>query len=238
MMKKSIVITGAGSGVGRSIALRFAHANWSVALIGRRREKLLATASDCGPGAAVFPCDVADYRAVQETIELVREAFSRIDVLVNCAGINIPQRSWTEVSANDFNKVIAINLTGAFHCIRACLDELLSNRGTIVNINSEAGRRATAKAGCSYVASKYGLAGLTESLNAELRMKGLRCVSIFPGEINTSLLDQRPVPPPPEQRLKMVQPEDVADCVWTAVNLPGNSLVEELVVRPTETDYQ
>ena len=89
-----------------------------------------------------------------------------------------------------------------------------------------------------FVASKFGLAGLTESLNAEERLNGIRSISIFPGEINTSMLDQRPVPPPQEARLKMVQSEDVAECAWTAANLPPNALIEELVVRPTETDYQ
>ena len=237
-MSKTIIITGAGSGVGRAISLRFAQQGWTVALLGRRLEALQETAVKGGSSCKPFSCDVSDYDAVSSTVRQVVKTCGGIHVLVNCAGINIPERSWTNVSPEAFRQVISINLVGAFNCIRACLDDLLLNKGTIININSEAGRRATAKAGCSYVASKFGLAGLTESLNAELRLKGLRTVSVFPGEINTSLLDQRPSPPPADQRLKMVQPDDVAECVWNTVNLPANALVEELVVRPTETDYQ
>ena len=88
------------------------------------------------------------------------------------------------------------------------------------------------------VASKYGLAGLTESFNAEERLNGVRAISIFPGEINTSLLDRRLHPPSMEERMDMVQPEDIAACVWTAVNLAPRTVIESMVVRPTRTTYQ
>ena len=237
-MSQVAIVTGAGSGVGRACALRFAREGWKVALIGRRRDPLEETAALASGECAVFPCDVSDYPRVESTVAAVRARFSRIDALINSAGINIPKRGWELIDPADFQRVLSINLHGPFHCIRACLEDLLCSRGTVVNINSEAGRRAPAKAGCSYVAAKYALAGITESLNAELRLRGLRAVSLFPGEINTSLLDQRPVPPPQEARLKMVQADDVASCAWLAVNLPANALVEELVVRPTEADYQ
>ncbi len=105
-------------------------------------------------------------------------------------------------------------------------------RGTFVFINSEAGLKASPKAGVGYVAAKFGLTGLAQSLNAEERPHGIRACSIFPGDIDTPILNHRPQPPSAEARAKMMQPEDVAACVWLAISLPPRAVVEELVVRP------
>ena len=129
--------------------------------------------------------------------------------------------------------MLSANLDGAFHCVHAVLPGMRRQGvGTVVVINSEAGRAASAKSGVAYVASKFGLAGLVQSLNAEERAHGIRACSIFPGDVNTPLLDRRPQPPPPEARVKMLQPEDVAAAIWLAVSLPPRAIVEELVIRP------
>jgi NAD(P)-dependent dehydrogenase (short-subunit alcohol dehydrogenase family) len=108
----------------------------------------------------------------------------------------------------------------------------LQRAGTIVNIISEAGQRATAKAGAAYVASKFAVAGLTQSINWEEQKHGIRATALYPGDINTPLLDKRPVPPPLEARQHLLQPEDVAACVLLAIELPYNAVVEELLLRP------
>jgi NADP-dependent 3-hydroxy acid dehydrogenase YdfG len=104
--------------------------------------------------------------------------------------------------------------------------------GTIVNINSIAGQNASVLSGASYVMSKFALAGLTQSINAEEAKNNIRATSIFPGDINTEILEKRPTPPPPEARAKMLQPEDVAQCVLLAINLPARAVVEELRIVP------
>jgi NADP-dependent 3-hydroxy acid dehydrogenase YdfG len=104
--------------------------------------------------------------------------------------------------------------------------------GTIVNIVSEAGRRASPKSGDGYVISKFGMAGLTQSINAEEGGNGIRACSVFPGDIDTPLLDKRPNPPAPEARRTMLRSEDVAQCVLLAINLPERAVVEEIVIRP------
>jgi NAD(P)-dependent dehydrogenase (short-subunit alcohol dehydrogenase family) len=104
--------------------------------------------------------------------------------------------------------------------------------GTIVNFNSEAGLRDNAKAGVAYVISKFGMTGLTQSINAEERANGIRACAIFPGDINTPILDLRPSPPPPEARQRMLQAEDVAQCVLLAISLPPRAVIEELVLKP------
>ena len=104
--------------------------------------------------------------------------------------------------------------------------------GTVVLIVSDAGILANAKAGAAYVASKFAERGLAQSLNAEERQNGIRCTCLCPGDINTPILEKRPVPPPADAQTKMLQPEDVAECVMLAINLPSRAVVEELVIRP------
>lgn len=104
--------------------------------------------------------------------------------------------------------------------------------GTIVNIVSDSAKQASAKAGPAYVVSKFGMAGLTQSINAEERANGIRATAIFPGDIDTPILNLRPNPPPPEARQLMLQPDDVAECVWLAIQLPPRAIVEEILIRP------
>ena len=227
------IVTGAGSGIGRAVAQRFAAAGWRVTLVGRRRDALEETARLAGGACTVAAADVADASAVARVVATTLGTSGRIDVLAHCAGTNIAKRSWENLSVDDYRSVLGANLDGAFHCVQAILPAMRERgAGTIVMINSEAGRLANAKAGAAYVASKFGLAGLVQSLNAEERGNGIRACSIFPGDVNTPLLDRRPVPPPAEARVKMLQPEDVAAAVWLAVSLPPRAIIEELVIRP------
>ena len=121
----------------------------------------------------------------------------------------------------------------AYYCVQAFLPQMRARRsGTIINIVSDAGKQANAKAGPAYVMSKFGLAGLNQSINAEERGHGIRACAIFPGDIDTPLLEKRPQPPDAEARRKMLRPEDVAECALLAINLPGRAIVEEILIRP------
>jgi len=227
------IVTGAGSGIGRAVAVRLAGAGWRVALVGRRPEALAETAALADGSVTAHPCDVSDAAAVDRVVKEVLGKSGRIDALVHCAGTNIARRSWEQLSGEDYRLVMAANLDGAFNCVRAVVPSMRQQgAGTVVVINSDAGRQANAKAGAAYVVSKFGLTGLVQSLNAEERGRGIRACSIFPGDVNTPLLDRRPQPPPAEARVKMLQPEDVAEAVWLAVSLPPRAIVEELVIRP------
>jgi NAD(P)-dependent dehydrogenase (short-subunit alcohol dehydrogenase family) len=235
MTSKTVVVTGAGSGVGRAVARRFAAEGWHVALVGRGEEALRETIALSGAGAAarcaVFPCDVRDPADVDAMASAVLARFTSVDVLVNSAGINVPRRSFRELSRDDWRAVLSTNLDGAYYCVQAFLPGMRERRdGTIVNINSDVGKTARDLAGVAYVTSKFGLAGLTQQLNAEERAHGIRATSIFPRDVNTPLLDRRPKPPSPESRAKMLQPEDLAACVWLAATLPARGIVEEIVL--------
>lgn len=231
------IVTGAGSGVGRACVLKLAAEGWVVALVGRRAAALAETIAHAGPTAQArllpLPCDIADPEAVTRAIAAAIDRFGRVDALINAAGTNIPRRALGELTLEDYHATLATNLHGAFHCVRAVLPVMRrQGAGTIVNVNSEAGLRASAKSGAAYVVSKFGLAGLTQTINAEERAQGIRACSIFPGDIDTPLLDKRPEPPPAAARARMMRPEDIAACVWLAVSLPPRAVVEELLVRP------
>ncbi len=233
MQRSTAVVTGAGSGVGQAVALRFAAKGWQVALVGRRAAALEETAALAGTDArehiAAFPCDISAPDAVAAMGEQVTARFGDVDVLVNAAGMNVRQRSLEALSVEDWQRVLATNLHGAYYCVRAFLPQMRARgAGTIVNINSDVGKLARDVAGAAYVASKFGLRGLTQQINVEERGRGIRACSILPRDINTPLLDKRPQPPPPEARARMLQPEDLADCVWLVATLPPRVVLDEI----------
>ena len=226
------VVTGAGSGVGRAIALRFAREGWGVALVGRSESSLGETieqAGQAGDRLATFVCDVSVPGEVEAMGQAVLERFGQVDVLVNSAGINVPARSFAALSLDDWHAVINTNLHGAYYCVRAFLPGMRARgTGTIININSDVGKVARDLAGPAYVSSKFGLSGLTQQINAEERGNGVRACSICPRDINTPLLDKRLTPPSAEVRAKMLQPDDLADCAWLVASLPSRAIVEEI----------
>jgi NAD(P)-dependent dehydrogenase (short-subunit alcohol dehydrogenase family) len=235
-MIKTAVVTGAGSGVGQATALALARDGWRVALVGRRESALKETASLAGSDAkrlVVCPCDIAQPSSVEQMAARVRSEIGDIEVLVNAAGTNTPVRSLRELSLEKYRELVETNLTGAYLCVQAFLRRMRERRsGTIVNVVSEAGKQASPKAGVAYVVSKFGMAGLTQSINAEERPNGIRACSIFPGDIDTPILDKRPSPPSVEARQKMLRSEDIAECVLLTIKLPPRAVVEEILIRP------
>lgn len=233
---KHAVVTGAGSGVGQAVALALVKQGWRVAILGRRREKLEETMHQAGPLRAALlpcPCDIADPEAVNQMAATVLAEFGEVEVLVNAAGTNTPRRALEVLSLDDYHEMLGTNLNGAYYCLQAFLPGMRRRQsGTIVNIVSDAGKQASPKAGPAYVMSKFGLAGLTQSINAEERGRGIRACAVFPGDIDTPLLNRRPQPPDAAARARMMQPADVAECVLLCIQLPAHVIVEELIVRP------
>ena len=229
---KTVVITGAGSGVGAATARALAQQGWRVALVGRRRELLESVAANI-PGALVAPCDIGDAAQVEVMGARVLGEFGCVEVLVNAAGTNVPARSLAVLQPADYHAMMNANLHGAYYCTQAFLPAMRARgSGTIVNIISDAGKLANPKAGPGYAMSKFGLAGLTQAINAEERGHGIRACGIFPGDIDTPILEKRPAPPDAAARAQMLQPEDVAACVLLAIELPPRAILEELTVRP------
>jgi NAD(P)-dependent dehydrogenase (short-subunit alcohol dehydrogenase family) len=238
-MSKVAVVTGAGGGVGRAVVLKLAAAGWDVALVGRTNESLqetirLGRSQSTKTKLVAFTCDIADEASVNKMTDAVRKELGDPSVVVNNAGINLKKRHFKDVSNEDYRRVVDANLNGAFYCTQAFLPAMRAAKaGTIVNVVSDGGMFGNPMSGPSYIASKFGMNGLTQAINAEERKNGIRGVAICPGEIDTPMLEGRPIPPPPEARARMLQAEDVADCIMLAIQLPQRALIEQLLVRPT-----
>ncbi len=235
-MNQHAVVTGGGSGVGRATALALVDAGWTVTILGRRKEALEETRSLAGSAAGrieAVSCDIADWVQVQTVARTILETHPVVELLVNAAGTNVPKRSLEVLTMEDYRSMVGANLDGAYHCVQAFLPGMRARRaGTIVNIISDAGKQASPKAGPGYVISKFGLAGLTQAINAEERPNGVRAIGIFPGDIDTPLLSKRPVVPDATARARMMMPEDIAACVLFSATLPKRAVIEELLIRP------
>ena len=169
MRDKVVIVTGAGTGIGKAITVDFVEAGAKVALIGRRMEKLQEAAANLPPEQIVLhACDVADREAVQSMAAAVVERFGPVDILVNNAGTNANPRAVADISYDDWDMLIEVNLTGAFNCVRAVLPGMRSKKdGLIINIASIAGVRAGKLAGAAYSASKFGMVALNHTINEE-----------------------------------------------------------------------
>jgi NADP-dependent 3-hydroxy acid dehydrogenase YdfG len=238
---QTALITGAGSGIGRSIAATLAGLGLRVALVGRDREKLERTRAVLAQGRdSVFltACDISDRSAVEACVERVLAAFGSIDVLVCNAGINVKNRSLKSLDASDWDQMIATNLTGSFNLVHFVLPSMrLRRNGLVIQICSVAGLRASTLGGAGYSAAKFGQSALGICLGREEGAHGIRSSVIYPGEVDTPILEARPVPVGPERRAVILQPEDIAAAVQFLVELNPRAHVPELVIKPTVDDF-
>ena len=157
--------------------------------------------------------------------ERIVKAHGKIDVLVASAGINVKERNWHNVSLDDWDRVIRIDLDGAFYCCKSVLPQMIEQGGgLIINISSWAGKHVSVVTGPAYTAAKHAMNAMNESINMEAGIYGVRACAICPGEVATPILDNRPVPVSADDRAKMVQPEDCGEIVRFLSALPPHVL--------------
>jgi NAD(P)-dependent dehydrogenase (short-subunit alcohol dehydrogenase family) len=237
---KSVLITGGGSGIGLAAARLFLAEGARTAIAGRDADKLRRAADSLNGGDRLIhrPTDATDPEQVRQLVEDVNRRFGRIDVLVNNAGLNIKERTLRELTPERWRRLVAGNLEGAFHCMQAVLPFMRERRdGLIINVNSISGKRANPLGGAGYIAAKFGLRGLAMGVAAEEKPNGIRVSSIYPGEVDTPILEQRPSQVTEEHRRSMLRPEDVAAAVLFIAALPANATVPELVITPSAAVY-
>jgi NAD(P)-dependent dehydrogenase (short-subunit alcohol dehydrogenase family) len=231
-------ITGGGSGIGLAAALALAEAGARVIISGRRgallEEALPALRKAGAAQATALTLDVADCVAIENAARVVENGHGRVDILVNSAGINVPNRTWSQITASDFARVVQINLNGAMAACQAVIGGMRARgSGLIINVSSWAGRYDSAFTGPAYNASKHGLLALTATLNMDEGRHGIRACALCPAEVATPILKSRPVPPSEEDMARMLQPADLGTVVRFLAELPAHVCVNELVISPT-----
>jgi NADP-dependent 3-hydroxy acid dehydrogenase YdfG len=230
-------ITGAGTGIGLAGAQALARAGATVVMSGRRGDVLereAAAIRNGGGKATVETLDVSDAAAVQRAAQGILARHGTVDILVNSAGLNNPQRFWRDQTVESWDQVIRINLDGTFYCTKAVIPSMRTRKdGIVINISSWAGKYTSAMVGAAYNGSKAAVVSLTETINMEECANGIRACAICPAEVATPILDRRPVPPSAEERAKMLQSADLGEAIRWVAEQPPHVCINELIISPT-----
>jgi len=237
---KTVLITGGGTGIGEGCALALAKAGCRVAISGRREEKLQAVAAqhEGDPAILCRACDVSDREDAFALVDWATEQLGQIDILLNSAGTNIPKRTMEEMVPEDWDKVLQINATGAYNTMHRVLPQMRERQdGLMINISSIAGLRASMLGGVAYSASKFAMTALGTCVGLEEKDRGIRVTNVYPGEVETPILDNRPNPVSAEHRARILQPEDIAAAVVMIADLPPRAHVPDIVVKPTSQAF-
>lgn len=207
--EKAILVTGAGSGIGRAAASLFLESGAEVVLCDRDAAALEAVAAElaaAGGGGLALTADVTDRDQVAAAVAAAVERCGRLDGALNCAGVESEQADTAEVAAADWQRVIDVNLSGVFNCMQAEIAAMLERGGAIVNVASSLGLVGAAK-GSPYSAAKHGVVGLTKSAAIEYAARGVRINALCPGIVNTPMTARLLAElPGAEEMLPAIQP--------------------------------
>jgi NAD(P)-dependent dehydrogenase (short-subunit alcohol dehydrogenase family) len=229
-------VTGAGTGIGEAGALALARAGMTVVLTGRRQEPLDQVAARIGKDggkAAVETADVANAANVRKAADAIAAAYGRLDVLVNNAGLNVPERRWAKLQPDGIQKIIGANLTGAFLVVQAALPLMRERGGVMIHTSSWAGRFIGPISGPAYMAAKHGVVAMSHSINLEEGRHGIRSSVLCPGEVATPILRYRVPPEKPEDIARMLQPDDMGELIAFVARQPPHVCINEVVISPT-----
>ncbi|MDD4830938.1 MAG: 3-oxoacyl-ACP reductase FabG [Candidatus Pacebacteria bacterium] len=223
MKNKIVLVTGSSQGIGRAIALKFAALGAQIALndIACQEEKLKAVKSEMenfGAKAEYFLADVSNFEEVEKMTAAIKENFSGLDILVNNAGI-AKDRTLAKMTAEEWQKVIDVNLTSVFNCSKNALPLLIASQGSIVNISSFSALRGNFGQ-ANYTAAKAGIIGFTKTLSKEVGKFGVRVNAVAPGFIESNMTQAMDMPEEIKMMVKKLtslgragQPEEVANAV-------------------------
>ena len=234
------LIVGGGSGIGQACAWALAAGGCRCAVAGRTTAKLAETCGKNFPEGEILAheVDVTSRASLEKLILWFEAELGPIDILVNAAGVNIVNRSMGVMTPEDWDRVLAINATGSYNCLAAVLPAMRERQqGLVIQISSVAGKRALELGGVAYCASKFAMTALGTAAGQEEAPNGIRITNVYPGEVDTPLLEQRPTPVTEEHRARILQPTDVAEMVVAIAALPPRAHVPELVIKPRLQQY-
>lgn len=243
---KVALITGAGSGIGKSTAITLYQAGYNVVLTGRRMEKLYQTAKEIGGTASrllLITCDVSQPDSVNQLFEAIKKKYNRLDVLFNNAGISAPPVLFEDITFEDWKAVVDINLTGVFLCTQAAF-KLMKNQtpmgGRIIN-NGSISAHVPRPNSAPYTATKHALTGLTKSTSLDGRKYNIACGQIDIGNAATAMVKPMQVGIPQANGETLVEPtmdvQQVADAIAYMANLPLSANVLFMTVMASGMPY-
>ena len=243
---KIALVTGAGSGIGRAVALALQSAGYSVMLAGRRAaelEKTAASATSSGGKMLAVPTDVSKPDDVQALFARTREAFGRLDVLFNNAGASAPGIPMEDLTYQQWSAVVAVNLTGAFLCAQQAIQLMKTQDprgGRIIN-NGSISAHVPRPNSAPYTATKHAITGLTRCISLDGRKHDIACSQIDIGNAATEMTERMAAGVPQADGRKMVEPRmdvrHVAEAVVYMANLPLDANVQFMTVMATKMPF-
>ncbi|MBP38572.1 MAG: SDR family NAD(P)-dependent oxidoreductase [Dehalococcoidia bacterium] len=232
------IITGAGTGIGREAALMFADEGAKLVITGRRIEPLnevVGLIESAGGSAVAKSVDMEDGDAAAALGEWALNEYGQVDILVNNAGHSSKIRSIQYVGAEEWNSVFKVNVEGVYRLTQSVVGSMIERgAGTVITTSSMAALRPGLLGGAAYSAAKAASYNLMRGINAELNAKGIRACTVLPAEVDTPILNNRPHNPDAAARATMMMPEDVAAAILLCATLPGRTVIEEIVMSPTQ----
>jgi NAD(P)-dependent dehydrogenase (short-subunit alcohol dehydrogenase family) len=244
--QKYAIVTGAGSGIGRSSALALLGAGYGVALAGRRREQLdetLGLAGADGANALAVPTDVSDPASVEALFAATKRRFGRLDLLFNNAGVNVPNTAFEDLTPEQWNQVVAINLTGSFLCAHAAfrmMKDQSPRGGRIIN-NGSISAHAPRPNSAPYTATKHAITGLTKSLSLDGRKYDIACGQLDIGNAATDMGGRMAKGVPQANgEIAVEAVMDVSECaraILYMASLPSEANVQFLTVMATKMPF-
>jgi NAD(P)-dependent dehydrogenase (short-subunit alcohol dehydrogenase family) len=245
-VSKFAVVTGAGSGIGRAVALALQADGYSVALAGRRIKELERTVAMSGPSGGkllVIPTDVTQPESVRALFRGVRENFDRLDLLFNNAGIGAPPVPMEDLTFEQWNAVVAVNLTGAFLCAQEAIRIMRAQDprgGRIIN-NGSLSAYSPRPNSAPYTATKHAITGLTKSISLDGRKHDIACGQIDIGNAATELTERMATGVPQANGSIAIEPrmdlDHVAAAVLCMANLPLDANVQFMTVMATKMPF-
>ncbi len=223
-MTKTLLITGASTGIGKATAFAAAKAGWNVALVARSGDKLDAIADEIGDRALAIACDATKREEIAQAIAQTAEHFGGLDALYANAGTGANKPGIENGDPDEWHDMIHINILAVLYAAHEAIPELKKTKGHFVVTGSKAGRGHFK--GSVYSATKWFVHGFAENLAEEMREWGGRCTVVAPGMVNTPFFDE----PKPDK----IQPEDVANAVMFAIEQPRTAAVREVYIMPND----
>jgi NADP-dependent 3-hydroxy acid dehydrogenase YdfG len=230
-------ITGAGSGIGEAAARALGAESCIVVLTGRRVESLEKVAADIRASGGTAHVQAGDLTHVDDVMRIaawIKQSLGRLDILINNAGLNLQARDWSKLTPEGVDEVVRTNLAAAFYCVTAVLPIMREQKdGLLIHTSSWAGKYTHIVSGPAYSAAKSGVVAMSESINMEECINGIRSCVICPGEVATPIMDKRPVKMTAEELAQMLQPADLGDLICYVAGLPPHVCLNEVIISPT-----